>query len=179
MVSTNKIKEIFTPAVAFIKFRILHVDDSPHRIAFGVAIGLFLAFQPPLGFHMIAAVVLAYILSANKFVALTCIWANNPFTLVLIYYPNYVIGRAVLGFFHTNARLEPSQVTTLVEETSTFWRFITSFHTREFWQELGELFLQIGLEITVGGLILGAIIAAAAYFATRKLIRRHRMNIQK
>ncbi len=36
--------------INFLKFRILHIDDSPHRIALGVALGLFTAYLPPLGF---------------------------------------------------------------------------------------------------------------------------------
>ena len=72
MVITKRQRQQVRNKVAdFIKFRILHVDDSPHRIALGTALGILVAYMPPFGFHMVLAALLAVILRANKFVALT------------------------------------------------------------------------------------------------------------
>ena len=57
------------PVLRFVKFRILHVDDSPQRIARGIAIGFFTAYLPVFGLHMLIALMLAWLLRANKVLA--------------------------------------------------------------------------------------------------------------
>ena len=54
----------------FVVYGVLHADDTPHRIALGVAIGIFVTFTPTLGFQMILVAVIATLLRANKFVGL-------------------------------------------------------------------------------------------------------------
>jgi uncharacterized protein (DUF2062 family) len=93
----------------FLKFRVLHVNDSLHRIAMGVALGLFIAWTPALGFHIFLVLGLAVLLRANKFVALVFIWVNNPFTLIAIYYPNYLLGRTIMRTFNCEAELSSAQ----------------------------------------------------------------------
>ena len=43
------------PVLRFVKFRILHVDDSPERIARGLAIGVFISYLPLMGIQMALA----------------------------------------------------------------------------------------------------------------------------
>jgi len=80
----------------FIKYRVLHVDDVPHRIALGVALSIFVAWTPAIGFQMVLYLLLAWLCGANKFVGLPFIWITNPATILPIYYPNYLVGRWIL-----------------------------------------------------------------------------------
>ena len=169
----RNIKTILGPAVRFVKFRVLHVDDSPHRIAMGVALGLFTAYLPPLWFHIILVLSVASTLRANKFVALTFIWASNPFTFIPIYYPNYLLGRSILIWLRPEQRLAASEIAAMFENFS-FGKIVTGISTPEFWSQFTSLILQVGLEMLIGGIIIGGIIAVASYFATRTLLRWYR-----
>ena len=60
--------------------RVLGVDDSPHRIALGVAVAFFVAWTPTLGFQMVLAIALATVLRANKAVTVPIVWLTNPVT---------------------------------------------------------------------------------------------------
>lgn len=170
----QKIKE---STIDFLKYRVLHVDDSAHRIALGIALGLLVAYMPPFGFHIVLVILLCSIFRANKFVALTFIWLSNPFTYVVLYYPNYLLGRRVLAFFRTPVEVEPSQISAMFNESLSFGRVMTGFYTSEFWRELGSFFVKIGFEMFTGGLIIGSIVAGLAYFTSYRLIdgyrRRH------
>jgi hypothetical protein len=76
---------------------LLHLDDSPHRIALGVAVGVFIAVTPTWGVQMLLVVALAWLLGANKVAGIPMVWVTNPATNVPIYSFCYVIGQAVVG----------------------------------------------------------------------------------
>ena len=69
----------------FIKLRILHVSDSPHKIAMGVAIGIFVAWTPVIGPHMIMALALCALLRANKLVGVASVWVMQSVYLSALY----------------------------------------------------------------------------------------------
>lgn len=76
---------------------LLHLDDSAHRIALGVAIGTFVAVTPTWGIQMILVVGLAWLCRANKVAGVPMVWVTNPATNVPIYSFCYAIGRALVG----------------------------------------------------------------------------------
>ena len=61
------------------------LDDPPHRLALAFAVGVFIAFSPWLGLHIISAFALAWIFRLNKVVVLTGSFVNNPWTIVPMY----------------------------------------------------------------------------------------------
>jgi len=81
----------------FFIYRVLHVDDTPHRIALGVAVGIFVTWTPTIGFQMILTVLLSWLLGANKLVGVPFVWISNPVTLPPIYGPNCYVGSLILG----------------------------------------------------------------------------------
>jgi len=177
MLTKKQRKKINNKVVRFLKYRVLHADDSTRRIAFGLALGVFVAYTPPLGHHMLLVIFLCSIFRANKFVGLTFIWLSNPFTYVVLYYPNYLLGRWLLGVFRTAGEVEPSQISAIFNKSLSFGHVITGFYTSKFWHELGSFFVQIGFEMFTGGLIIGSIVAGLAYFTSYRIIdgyrRRH------
>ena len=84
-------------AVRQFKFRILHVEDSAHRIALAIALAVAIAWTPAIGLHLVIYLLLAWLCRANVLVGIPFILLSNPLTLIPIYYPNYLIGRAMLG----------------------------------------------------------------------------------
>ncbi len=172
--SRSFLQQLFRPAVRFAKFRILHVDDTPDRIARGVAIGLVVAFSPFLGFHMIIALSIATLLKANKALAVAMVWLSNPLTLLPVYLPSYLLGRLLVGWVHPGSRIDPAQVDDLLSSIFSLHVFMTRAHTAAFWQEVGKVFGKIGLEVTVGGFVLGMLAAMLGYVATYQLVVRYR-----
>jgi uncharacterized protein (DUF2062 family) len=163
----------------FIKFRIIHVDDSPHRIALGVSLGLFTAFLPFLGVHTITALFLAFLTRANKAVAILCSWVSNPLTVIPIFVPCYMLGRAVVGVFTDIPPVDTSQVAEILEKSFSFSGLIAAISSTDFWRELASLFGKIGLELITGSLILGTVVGTISYFASYRMIVSHRKKVSR
>ena len=156
--------------IRFLKFRILHVDDSPHRIALGAAAGLFVAWTPLLGVHILMAWGLSFVLRANKLVSLLFVWVSNPFTLIAIYYPNYVVGRMVVAGVSAERKFAPVEAAVVFEESFTLGNILSGFGRAEFWHRIGDLFAQFGFELAIGGAIIGGAVATVGYFVTYRLV---------
>lgn len=145
----------------FVVHNLLHADDPPHRLAMGVALGLFFTFTPFLGAQMVLVVASAWLLGANKVVGVPLVWISNPATFVPIYYPCYRIGRWLLG--------EPGM-------GSQWWRQLAFppegvwAATQFYWSRVLEIFAPLIL----GCLVVAIPIALAGYLATREFISRHR-----
>ena len=167
-------KSVLKSIIRFIEFRLLHVNDSVHRIALGVGLGLFVAWTPFFGIHLLIIFPLAILLGANKFVAFTFVWVNNAFTVIFVYYPSYLLGRGVLGMVRNEQRIAPEQFIQSFKEFGSFGNLLTGFYQTEFWHKVGLLFAKIGTELLVGGLIIGSIVGGLGYLATYYLINSYR-----
>jgi uncharacterized protein (DUF2062 family) len=64
---------------------IIKLDEPPHRLSLAFALGIFIAFSPWLGLHIVSAVFLAWLFRLNKVVVLTVSFVNNPWTIVPMY----------------------------------------------------------------------------------------------
>jgi len=64
---------------------LVQFDEPPRRLAAAFALGIFIAFSPWLGLHIISAVALAWLFRLNKVVVITASLLNNPWTIVPMY----------------------------------------------------------------------------------------------
>jgi len=153
---TRQIKRFFI-------YRVLHVDDTPHRIALGVAIGIFITWTPTIGLQMVLTLALAALLRANKFVGVPFVWISNPFTLVPIYGPNYWLGTKLLGGGYDYER---------------FMGFVNAAMTTGGWFErLGaawEAMWQIFWPLWAGSTVVGLCLGVLTYFAIRFAVVHYR-----
>ncbi len=81
----------------FLVHHLLHADDSPSRIARGVALGLFIGLTPTFGVQLIMYFPLAYLFRANRAAGFPFVWVTNAVTLVPIYWSCYFLGAKLLG----------------------------------------------------------------------------------
>lgn len=142
-------------------YRVLHVDDTPHRIALGVAIGIFITWTPSIPFQMILVVALSTLFGANKFVGVPFVWISNPLTLVPVYGPNYLVGCWLLGSKGEgfSALIDATKLSgNIIEVTKAFWGAI--------WQIFWELWL--------GSLVVAAILGIVTYVVMRRVIVAYR-----
>jgi len=64
---------------------IFHLNETPNRLASAFALGVFIAFTPTLGLHMISSLFFAWVFRLSKLVVLTGAFVNNPWTMVPMY----------------------------------------------------------------------------------------------
>jgi uncharacterized protein (DUF2062 family) len=76
---------------------VVKLNDPPHKLALAFAIGVFVAFSPWIGLHIISCLFFAWIFRVSKFVVLTATFVNNPWTMVPIYAFNLWFGVYITG----------------------------------------------------------------------------------
>ncbi|MBC2884795.1 DUF2062 domain-containing protein [Ochrobactrum sp. CM-21-5] len=140
--------------------RILRITASPHAVAAGLAVGVFSAFTPFFGFHLIIAIVLAYFLAGNIAAAALGTTLANPLTLPFIWGSTFELGRLVLSGGMDSA--PPVHL----------GRALETMRFDEIWTPLLKPML-------FGSTILGAAFAVIVYFVTRYAVsafRRRRLE---
>jgi len=150
----------------FFIYRVLHVDDTPHRIALGVAVGIFVTWTPTIGLQMILTVLISALLRANKFVGVPFVWISNPLTLVPVYWPSYLIGCWLLGGDYSYQRF-----LTAMHKAMTFgggWFASIS----NWWEATIELFWPLWIGSLLVALILGTLTYFTIYYAVVAYRRR-------
>ena len=86
----------FSRSWQYISKRVLRLTASPHSIAAGVAAGVFASVTPFLGFHIIMATIICYLIRGNVIAAAIGTMFANPLTLPLIWGSTLEVGRFLL-----------------------------------------------------------------------------------
>ena len=167
---TRLFRKIIGSAERFLLFRVLHADDTPQRLALGIALGIGVAFTPTIGVQMILVVLLATIFRANARVGIPFVFISNPFTLVPVYLPSYWLGHHILDLFFSRPQLNLEQARKVLCALDRPLDAISSLFTLEFWCEIGRLFLQISAELWVGSLVVSLFMGTISYILAFKLI---------
>ncbi|MFH0763010.1 MAG: DUF2062 domain-containing protein [Candidatus Omnitrophota bacterium] len=139
-----------------LKERILHLlksNTTPHDIALGVSLGVFIAILPLYGFHTLLVVLFALMIPrANKIAIVVGTNISLPPTLPLITWAGYSIGRLLLngGYPVMN------------------WQMFKSFNRHNIFSFYYPLF--------VGSVVLGLACAMAFYFITLSFLKWKRRD---
>ncbi len=146
--------------------RVLCLDDSPHGIALGLALGIFVGFLPLMGIQMAVVLVVALpFRKANRVSAVAGVWISNPITVIPLYAFIYWAGT----FFYRKGS---------VLSYSIFKERITDVLELDGFIDKTAAFLSIGADIfipmCVGGAFVGMIMGFLVYFATKKLVLYYR-----
>lgn len=156
----------------FVYRRILHADDTPHRIALGVGIATFVAFTPTVGFQTLIAVGLAALLGANKAVCLPFVWITNPFTIGIVYWPCWRLGVSLTRNPSGTDHAAVMQALHSYPEAGVgFWEGVFSY---EFWVGLAHLMLELGTELWIGCVVVGVVFGGSFYLATKWTVETYR-----
>lgn len=84
-------------SVQYMRHRVLRLSGSPHSVALGVAIGVGISITPLLGFHIVIAIAIAFLVGGNLVGAALGTAFANPLTYPLIWASTYRVGRAIVG----------------------------------------------------------------------------------
>ena len=138
---------------------LLHVEDSPSRVAAAFGLGVFIAFFPILGIHTGMALVLAVVLRLNKVAILVGAWTNNPWTIAPMYTAGTLLGAAIFGV-----------------STESLGTIDWSLQGRAFYESLASGLRPLVLPFVVGNLVLGALAGLASFAALRWLLTRRKRS---
>ena len=135
----------------YLYHRFIRLHGSPEEIAWGAAVGFFVAMSPTMGFQTCLAVPVAAFFKINKVAAAATVWLTNPVTAPFIYGFNYMIGTKLLGY-PLNA----------------------VFFSNPSWETFWHASAEVLLCLIVGGILSGIVVSLAGYFVTLWMVRTAR-----
>jgi uncharacterized protein (DUF2062 family) len=103
----ERIKELVWPSMGWkalgrlVLLKLRREAASPHKVAFGVAIGVGISFFPLPGMGLLLAALLAWGLGASIPAAMLGQVVGNPWTFPLIFWSTYRLGKLVWPGDHT------------------------------------------------------------------------------
>ncbi len=131
--------------------RFIRLHGSPEEVAWGAAIGFFVAMTPTMGIQTYLAVPIAALFRISKVAAALTVWLTNPVTAPIIYGFNYMAGAKLLGY-PLNA----------------------PFFSNPSWQTLWYSGKNVLFALLVGGTLTGIVVGTAGYFLTLGIVRAGR-----
>ena len=136
--------------------RFIRLHGSPQQIAWGAAVGFFVAMTPTMGFQMLLAVPVAAFFKINKVAAAATVWLTNPVTAPFVYGFNYMVGAKLLGY--------PLKA---------------PFFSNPSWESLWHSSKSVFLSLTVGGTLTGIVVGIAGYFLTLGMVKAAREEARR
>jgi len=136
----------FSRSFRYMGKRLVRISGSPHAIALGLSIGVYAAFTPLFGLHIIIAVLVAWGLSANIAAAAIGTAFANPLTMPFIFGTTYALGRTVWNVGDDGDPVSFAEFFKMLED----YDFIG----------IGEAFFQA----LIGAAILGSVCGLMTYF---------------
>ena len=170
----RRTKEMFYPrkgwqrGIEYLSLRMRRLPDTPHNIALGAALGVWVCFTPFYGFHMVMAGLLAWAFGANILASLAATFVGTPITFPFIAAACMKVGRRLLGIGHGGNDIKAVM--------DAFWETGRSLgnsikglfgHGPGGHVDLGAFWWEILLPYLVGGLVVGTILAVIVYFASK------------
>ena len=144
---------------------ILALDDSPHAIALGASIGIFVGLTPSVGMQTILILAVVFVTRPffyfNGTAAMATTYISNPLTMAPLYYFWYRLGAWFFPGYSKNIDFSPL----LQFEGLSGW-----------WASTCELAVQVGLPMLTGALLTAPFGAAVAYPLTHFLVRWFRSS---
>jgi uncharacterized protein (DUF2062 family) len=135
----------------WLKFKRLQGD--PRKLAWGMALGVFVGLTPTVPFHSVTVLALAPILGISPVTAYIGIWIMNPVTIAPLYLLAYKVGEYLV--FRSAPLVLPA-----------VWN----------WDSALSLLWRGGLALQVGGVVIAIPPAIISYFLTLWVVQRYRQR---
>jgi len=147
--------------------KVKRLNGNPHYVAFGMAIGVFVAITPTIPFHTILALALAILLKASKPAALLGVWVSNPITVVFLYLACYKVGH----FFFEGSLQAQESIELLIEHLESDAHFSQKV---SYFNEFARTQIKTFMIMNAGGVILGLPSGVVTYFITKRFFAKLR-----
>ena len=133
--------------------RLIHLNESPYRIAMGCACGIFCSALPIFGQTFIGMIA-ARVLRASVIASLPWTWISNPLTTLPMWYCGYRLGIWIMPGKHKP--LSYTEIQALMQNFDQMdWTQGLSLLSAEFWEALQPLWL--------GTVVMGLAMAAPSF----------------
>ena len=160
-------------ATNYVLHRLRRLPDKPHRIARGLAAGMFVNFPPLFGVQMVSAALLAWAMRGNVLAALLATFATNPLTTPFVALGSLELGHWILG---TQMGMEFEALGRAFADAGVeIWENVLAIFGPEptRWYRLETFFHTIYLPYLVGSLPLGVVFSVASYYLSVPLIEAY------
>ena len=153
-------------AASYVGYRLRRLPDPPHKIARGVAAGVFVCFTPFFGFHFVLATILAFVMQGNILAALLATFFGNPLTFPFIAALSLELGSWMLGM--PGGTPLPEIFDEFSRASLELWNNLRAIFTPEVahWEDLRHMFWRLFWPYIVGGLVPGTVTGVIAYMLT-------------
>lgn len=151
-------------AASYVLHRMRRLPDQPHRIARGVAAGVFISFTPLFGFHFLGAAAIAWAIRGNIIAALLGTFFGNPLTTPIIAVSSVALGRWMLG---VEGAISPQRIFgDFSRALGDVWHNVGATFSDALtrWEGLIAFFHDIFLPYLIGGLGPGIAFAVASHY---------------
>ncbi|WP_208435200.1 DUF2062 domain-containing protein [Bartonella phoceensis] len=160
----------FSRSFAYICKRILRISATPHKVALGFAIGIFLACSPLFGMHIFLAIFFSWLLRANFAASIIGTIFSNPLTFLLIVMADYKVGYFCLSLFSNVNEISLSQIRALFNGLTLS---NASLLFKGAWDSIMR-------PMILGGTLLGFIFGGLSYIGVyRAIVRFQQKRYQK
>lgn len=107
----------------YLLLRLLRIQDTTHKIALGLSMGVAISFIPVPGTHIVQAALFTWLLRGNVVASFIGTLAGNPLTLPLMWLAAYKVGAWFYAVIGLPIDQMPDHFTTahLLEEVKSPW----------------------------------------------------------
>lgn len=158
----RKFKEILWPSIGWRRLiryyhhRMGRLSGTPYFIAAGFATGVAVSFTPFIGFHLVTAGIIAWLLGGSlAAMVLGTVIAGNPWTFPFIWVSTYKLGKMMLG------------------QHGSKWDSSTLPHQFTF-ADLLEKPMEFLMPMTLGSLPLGIISWIITFYFVRQVVKGYK-----
>lgn len=160
-------------AASYVGHRLRRLPDPPHKIARGIAAGVFVSFTPIFGFHFVLSALIAFLLQGNIVASILATFFGNPVTFPIIAKISMETGAWLLGM---PGGIPWQRVVGAFSFASVeIWDNIKAIFTSDVahWTHLGDFFHTVFWPYLVGSLIPGTIVGILAYTVSLPVIEAY------
>ena len=154
---------------AYVKLvEIVKQKDPPHKIALGMALGIFIGLLPIMGIQMAVVTAFALPFRGNLKAAIAGVWISNPITFIPMYWGYYQFGL----LFTPSRQIDREQFSGIVSAAFEWsWTEISLSVNR-----IMDMGADILIPMWIGSTILAVVFGVLTYFVTYRLVVKYRLR---
>ena len=142
---------------------VLHLDDSPPRIALALAVGVFISCTPFYGLQTLLSLGIATLFRLNKAATITGTWLNLPWFAPFVYGLALHIGSLILP---DPQGIDAAALAGLLRTSASLS-----------WANVVQLLRDVSLALLIGTTVVGAAAGIATFVVVFVLLRRRRAGV--
>ncbi|MCP4675061.1 MAG: DUF2062 domain-containing protein [Deltaproteobacteria bacterium] len=145
---------------------VLRQKDTPHRIALGMAMGIFVGLLPIMGVQMAVVAMLALPFRGNLKAAIAGVWISNPITFIPMYWGYYQFGL----LFSSTKEIEWERFQGIISEAAEWsWMSVSQSMNR-----VVDIGVDILIPMWIGSTILAVVFGILTYFVAFRFVVKYR-----